>query len=157
MNYTTGNIDQYTPISKKNNKYIVNWGLKDNGNSTGEWYYFIEDKKPSRYQIEQKIKEYVNDLIKDSIQNKFRWNGMKIDLAIEDQLDLSLLFNITLLQDGENLPETIKVKQNGETIYYQIETLDEFKDLIVAMNKHIRNCLKQSHELKDSIDYSLYE
>ena len=157
MNYTTGNIDQYTPISKKNNKYIVNWGLKDKGNGIGEWYYFIEDKKPSKYLIEQKIKEYVNSVIKESIQNKFRWNGMKIDLSIEDQLDLSLLFNITMLQDGENLPEQIKVKQNGETIYYQIDSLDEFKDLIIEMNKHIRNCLKQSHELKDSIDYSQYD
>lgn len=157
MNFVTNNIDQYTPIKKVNGKYVISWGLKELGNNQGQWYYFILDKKPTKEIIKQHINQYINENVRKSIENNFIWNNLKVSLTIEDQIDINLLFNITNLQNGENLPETIKLKQGKETIYYNIETLDEFKDLLICMNKHIRKCLNQSNELKDSIDYKQYE
>lgn len=157
MNFVTKKLDDYTPVKYSNGKYIVSWGLVDNGNGTGSWRYFITNKKPSVAQIKDEIKSYINQEVRKSIETDFYWNGMNVSLTIENQANYKLLFEITNLQNGENLPETIKLKANGETVYYEITSLDEFKEFIILMNKHIRTCLQKANDLKDSIDYTQYE
>ena len=44
MNFVTKKLDDYTPVKYSNGKYIVSWGLVDNGNGTGSWKYFITNK-----------------------------------------------------------------------------------------------------------------
>jgi hypothetical protein len=62
-----------------------------------------------------------------------------------------------MLEDGNNLPQTIKFKYRKENIFYTFETLEEMKSFIIAMNNHIRKCILEGNELKESIDYSVYE
>lgn len=157
MNFVTDNIDKYTPIKEVKGKYIVSWGLTNNNNNTYSWYYYSTNKKPTPATIKDNIETYINDNVKNSIINNFTWNGMKVNLSIENQIDYKLLFDITMLQDGDNLPETLKLKQGKETIYYNIESIDEFKDFMISINKHIRKCLQQGRDLKESIDYTQYE
>lgn len=156
MNFVTDNIDKYTPIKKVNGKYIVSWGLTKNNNDTYTWKYYITNRKPTPETIKEEINTYINENVKKSIINDFTWNGMKVYLSLENQIDYKLLFDITLLQDGTNLPEVIKLKQGKETVHYSIESVEEFKDFMLSMNRHIRECLKQGRELKESIDYSEY-
>ena len=72
-------------------------------------------------------------------------------------IDYKLLFDATMLQDGKNLPEVLKFKINDENVYYEITSIDEFKDLILSINEHIRKSLKYGNDLKDSIEYYDYK
>lgn len=160
MNINIGKLSQFKTINYVNNKYIVSWGLEKVNNNpeddTYKWYYFILTHKPSIVEIKEIINAYINELIKKSITENFIWNGMKIKLSIENQIDYKLLFDITMLQNGENLPEKLKFKSNGEIIYYEIDNIDEFKDFIIQMNNHIRNCVKIGYDMKESIHYEEY-
>jgi len=160
MNINIGKLSQFKTINYVNNKYIVSWGLEKVNNNpeddTYKWYYFILTHKPSIVEIKDTINAYINELVKKSITENFIWSGMKIKLSIENQIDYKLLFDITMLQNGENLPEKLKFKSNGETIYYEIDNIDEFKDFIIQMNNHIRNCVKIGYDMKESIHYEEY-
>jgi hypothetical protein len=160
MNINIGKLSKFKTINYVNNKYVVSWGLEKANNDpeddTYKWKYFILDHKPSIPEIQEIINNNINEQVRKSIENNFYWNGMKIKLSIENQIDYKLLFDTTVLLNGTNLPEKVKFKANGENIYYEIDSLDEFKDLIINMNNHIRNCVKIGYNLKESINYEEY-
>ena len=160
MNINIGKLSQFKTINYVNNKYVISWGLEktnDNPeNDTYKWNYFILDHKPEIPEIKSIINDYINQNVKSSIENNFYWNRMRIKLSIENQIDYKLLFDTTILQDGANLPEKLKFKINGENIYYEIETIEEFKNFIISMNNHIRNCVKIGYNIKESINYEEY-
>lgn len=158
MNTTNGNINEFKPLkyNDKTNKYIVSWGLKNIGGDNYTWNYEIFNKKPSISIIKKTIVNYINSLTKSCIENRFKWNGMSINLTIENQIDYKLLFDTTSLLDGSNLPEKVKFKIDGENIYYTFETIDDMKDFIIAMNNHIRMCLETGNNMKEEINYEDY-
>lgn len=160
MNINIGKLNQFKTINYVNNKYVISWGLeKMNDNpedDTYKWNYFILDHKPAIPEIKDIINNYINEKIKKSIEENYYWNNMRIKLSLENQIDYKLLFDTTILQEGANLPEKLKFKINGENIYYEIESIDEFKDFIINMNNHIRNCVKIGYNMKESINYEEY-
>jgi len=156
MNVATGKIDQYVPLRKSNGKYIISWGLSPNGKDSYKWMYFISDLKPTLESIRNEIESYINNETKKAISERFTWNGMSIFLSMENQIDYKLLYDVTVMQDGANLPAKLRFKVDGEYIYYEIETIDEFKDFMIAMNNHIRTALNSGYAKKESIDYNEY-
>lgn len=156
MNIRNGKLNEYKPIKFINNKYVVSWGLEKITEDQYKWYYFVTTKKPSITDIKKTIETYINSITKNLIENEFYWNNMKIKLTIENQIDYKLLFDVTTLQNGANLPEKVKFKVNNETLYYEIESIDEFKDFIITMTNYIRVCVNNSRDLKESINYSEY-
>lgn len=159
MEITSGKLDKYIPIKKVNNKYVVSWGLNqiDQSNDLWQWYYFVVNHKPSINEIKTNIETFINEQTKNIIFNHFKWNDMKIYLSLENQIDYKLLFDATMIQDGKNLPEVLKFKINDENVYYEITSIDEFKDFILSINEHIRKSLKYGNDLKDSIEYYDYK
>lgn len=156
MQIHIGKIEDYKPIKFVNGKYIISWGLS-NSNEAPKWYYFIKDYKPSLSDIKKEIESYINETTKNSIIKDFRWNNMSIDLKIEDQLNYKLLFDISMLENGNNLPQSVKFKYKDQNIMYTFESLDEMKDFIISMNNHIRKYLLKGDELKESINYNDYQ
>lgn len=156
MNIQQGKLENYKPIKFIKNKYIISWGLEKIDENQYKWYYFILNNKPSINDIKKTINNYVNNVTKNNIENYFYWNDMHIKLTIEDQMDYKLLFDVTMLQDGANLPEKIKFKVNNENIYYEIDSIEEFKDFIIKMTNHIRKCVNNSRNIKESVDYSKF-
>ena len=157
MQINIGKIEDYKPIKFINGKYVISWGLVNSEESAPKWYYFIKDYKPSIFDIKNEIESYINECTKNNIINNFRWNNMSIALTLEDQLDYKLLFDITMLKDGDNLPETVKFKYKNQNIFYTFESLDEMKEFIIEMNDHIRRCILFGNEWKESIDYTVYD
>lgn len=152
----TDRIEKYKAIQCINNKYIINWGLINNNDSYGTWYYKVYKNKPSLVTIKNDIEEFINKNTSNKIINNFKWNGMKINLSKENQLNYKLLFDVTILQNGTNLPEKVKFEVNHKTIYYSFESIEELKSFIIGMNNHIRLNLINGWEEKQSIDYSQF-
>ena len=159
MNTIIGNLKQYKPIThnEKTKSYIVSWGLKNIGGNNYQWNYKIFTSKPSLSTIKDTINSSINEKTKSYIINNFRWNGMSIYLSLENQIDYTLLFNTTLLLEGSNLPEQVKFKVNGENVYYTFETIDDMKDFVIAMNKHIRMHIANGNKAKEEINYDEYK
>jgi len=157
MNINIGKLSDYKPVNFVNNKYVISWGLEKIDEDSYKWKYFLVDQKPTVYQVKDIINKYVNEEVKKSIETQFYWNSMNIKLSMENQIDYKLLFDVTMLQEGANLPEKLKFKVNGENIYYEIDSLEEFKDFIIAMNKHIRKCVQIGYNIKESINYEEYK
>ena len=151
-----GKLEQYKAVKHINDKYIICWGLTHHGKDIYSWNYASLTYKPSIDKIKDIINSYYNELTKTNIENNFKWNGMNIFLSIENQIDYKLLFDTTVLLNGKNLPEDVKFKIGKNNFYYTFEDIDDMKDLIVAMNNHIRKYLKEGYKLKESIDYEDY-
>ena len=152
----TDKIENYKALQCINNKYIINWGLKNNNDFYGTWYYKIYNSRPSVITIKHDIEEFINANTKNKIINNFKWAGMNINLSSENQLNYKLLYDTTVLQNGKNLPEKVKFTIKDKDIYYSFETIDELKNFIIAMNNHIRLHLINGWEEKRSIDYSQF-
>lgn len=157
MNIQTGKLNDFKPINYINNKYVISWGLEQLDENSYKWKYFIMNKKPTLVDIKNEINSYVNEKTRKAIETQFYWNDMNIKLTLENQIDYKLLFDTTMLQDGSNLPEKLKFKVKNENIYYEIESIEEFKDFIIKMNNHIRYCIQVGYNIKESINYEEYK
>lgn len=156
MQINIGKIEDYKPIKFINGKYIISWGLTNPEGNIVKWYYFMKDYKPSIFDIKNEIESYINECTKNNIVNNFKWNNMNIILTIENQINYKLLFDVTMLKNGDNLPETVKFKYKNQNIFYTFESLDEIKEFIIEMNNHIRKSILYGNEWKESINYDDY-
>lgn len=158
MNIGSGTLNSFNPIiyNPKTKKYIVSWGLKNIGGDNYKWNYEIFSSKPSLDLIKSTIIGFINTQTKNCIENKFKWNDMYIKLSIEKQIDYTLLYNTTKIQNGSNLPEKVKFKINEENVYYTFENIEDMENFIVAMNDHIRKCLEVGNNAKESIKFEDY-
>lgn len=169
-------ISEYKPIYQMNGKwYVCFWYneimeeaspvLKggrfvksDDLVSTGmcSYSYFVYDMKPSVKVIKNDIEEVINSIISEKIINNFIWNGTKINLSKENQMNYKANYDLAVHTGGQNLPVRIKATKNGNTEYLIFFTIDEFTQFYVALNKHVNNMLEKGWEMKDAIDYSVY-
>lgn len=157
VNNKTGNINDFKPIVKINdNKYVISWGLSNAYEDIYNWNYFTLDYKPSIKQLKDIIETYINENTKYSIVNNFYWNGMQIYLSVEKQLNYKLLYEITKIKNGDNLPVSLKFSINRTPYYYTFETISDLEDFIINMYEHISQCLMKGNSIKESIDYDLY-
>lgn len=172
----TINVSDYKPIYKDNGKWYVCFWYKEimkqvlrkfNGKryvktdelvSSGmcSYSYFIYDSKPSVQTIKNDINAYVNSIVSDKIVNGFVWKGNSIHLTAENQMNYKSSYDLALQSGGANLPIRIKTTKNGKTEYLVFMTIDELSAFYLAMNKHINKMLENGWDMKDNIDYSVY-
>jgi len=154
----TGKKEEFYPIKKiKDSLYKISWDLKNIGGSEYSWKYCTMNYIPSINNIKKIIEDDINKYIQNSIINKFYWNDMKVNLEIDNQIDYKLLYDSSIILDGENLPEIVKFKKNNEDIYYEFTSLEDLQDFILCMNEHIRKYIKLGYEKKNAVNYLDYK
>jgi hypothetical protein len=169
-------ISEYKPIYQMNGKWYVcfwcnevmenarpvlkggRYVKSNNLVSTGmcSYSYFVYDTKPSIKVIQDDIENMINSVVSNKIINNFIWNGVKINLSKENQMNYKANYDLAVQTDGQNLPIRIKAMKNCKTEYLIFFTVDEFTKFYVALNKHINNMLEMGWEMKDNMDYSVY-
>ena len=171
-------ISDYKPISIIGNDYYICWGktiikkpaekILKNGRFVKSDIMVDSDKcfydymiftgvKPTKKMIKTEIEEYIDSYTSKKITTGFVYNGEKINLSKENQLNYKAAFDLAMQTNGMNLPYKIKTKSNGTSEYIIFSTIDEFYDFYLKMNAYIQKCLEEGWERKDSIDYSVYE
>lgn len=173
----TGKLLDYKPISKIDGKwYVCFWcnELKRESEpvlkggkfvnehkleSTGlcSYSYIVYDTKPSIEVIKNDLEEIINANVSKKIEYGFVFNGNKIHLSKENQMNYKANYDLALQTNGQNLPLRIKTTKNGKTEYIIFFTPDEFSKFYLEMNKFINNALEEGWKEKDSIDYSIYK
>ena len=121
------------------------------------YFYKKQYPQPSIEQVKAAVTEELNSLTQETIREGFVWNGHKVWLSIENQLNYMSDFNLALQTGGENLPVTYKLGTDDEPEYYTFERVDELKDFWTKAKKHINTAIESGRLKKDGICWSEYE
>lgn len=140
----------------KNGRFVKTDEIVDTNECT--FKYVVFNSKPSVKEIRETIEEYVNSNVSNKIINGFVYDGKKINLSKENQMNYKAAYDLAVQTNGANLPYKIKTSSlNGSTAQYIVfNTLEEISTFYLGMNEHINKCLEKGWETKDSIDYSIY-
>lgn len=173
----TGSVKEYKPIYEQNGKWHVCFNYKEqmkeeepkfNGKRyvksgklvpTGEYScnYIVFDIKPSVNNIRYELEEIINDQVTNKITNNFVWNGNKINLSKENQMNYKSNYDLAVQTSGSNLPYRIKTRKNGNIEYISFFIVQDFTKFYIDMQKHINNCIEEGWKQKEEIDYSVYK
>lgn len=153
MRTPQGYFEKYLElINPYKDTWFVRWNVRDSEEEGCKMWDEEEfDHKPTREEIATVINQSINEKTSNKIQSGFMYNEKQIWLSEQNQLNYKMLFDSK--QDG------IVIKC-GDDINPEYITFDKFEDFEQFYNKvtlFIYNSLKEGWELKDSIDYSVYE
>lgn len=154
---------KYTPVEKtENGFYIIRWDYtefseEEESPIIATWTYEKFSNLPSLEYVKTMINDYYNKQINDNIVSGFEWNGHKIWLSIENQTNYKNALDLAIQTNGENLPISFRFGESNDPDYYQFNTIEELKSFWIACNQHIQKCIVDGWNIKDSVDWSVYE
>ena len=140
----------YKPITKTNAKGV------EIETPLAVWQEYSFDYVPTLSEIKNVILSYYNKLIENEIVTGFTWNGMRIWLSTENQMNYKNLYDMTKEIGGSNLPIKLKFGDNDNVIYYEFRSVEEFSDFYIASVNHIQKTIIEGWEKKDKIDWNFY-
>lgn len=158
MRRTEGGV--FTPLECINpiaNKWRLRWDCKKNESNN---FSFIEvdfNYKPTLSQIKEIITSYYNEQINNTILNGFVWRDMSIWLSTENQFNYKAAFDLAIQTQGQSLPVTFKFGTDEQPVYYKFTTIEELTDFYTQSVKFVQETLTDGWEIKDSVNYKLYE
>lgn len=160
-----GNKDEFVPVLKNNNRYIVSFDLKKmSGDSLDgtpselyTWKSFIYNPAVNKKSIIDTIYDIINQNVAYLIENTFTWNNYSVHLDKENQMNYKAAFDLSVITEGESLPVTFRFHKGKNTELYTFETISELKDFYLKMNAHINKCLQFGWAKKDSLNESDYK
>lgn len=130
------------------------WKVRWNEHKVGNLFKYEErgfNYKPSFSEIKELINKYYNTLTELKITKEFVWNGNKIDLSKENQMNYSAFANQI---DTLELPLKIKLLDNT---YLEFSDTNSYKDFYSNILKHINKCLQEGWALKDNVNWDEYK
>lgn len=168
---------EYQPITYNFDvgKYQVYYKKEDYYDFTGKvdgmcYVTYIEfDHCPDSVELKSAISEQYDKLIKNKILYGFYYYKLipgtdnredkfwRIYLSQENQMNLWNNYIMAKNLNGINLPYTVKCGDGFNIEYLEINTIEEFEDLLLEMSKFITKCQKDGWQEKDSIDFNLFD
>lgn len=143
--------DRLVRIGEKRYVLIFGYGVED-GN--GYDWRKIYDHSPSEAELKNDVESLINSITDEKILNGFVWNGRRIYLSSNNQINFSSAYLIGSTTEGSNLPLIFKVGEyDGSPVYQRFETMDEFSDFYNKSVEHIKKCIEEGWKEKDSVDY----
>lgn len=138
----------------KNGRFVKSNELKSTGMCS--YSYIVYSSKPDVATIKNDIEEIINYNVSNKITKCFKWNGINVNLSLENQTNYKASYDLAIQTGGLNLPIRIKGIKNGKTEYLLFFTVADFTEFYMALNKFINKCLNDGWDKKDSIDYNAY-
>lgn len=145
-------------LLKVGRKWIVFYGFftdPDTGSTYEYRYTFIE--KPTLTQVKAVITEQINSDIDRKILSGFVWNGMPVWLSSENQFNYKAAYDLAVQTGGASLPVRFKFGTDDNPQYHTFNELDELTDFYTKALSFVDSTLNEGWDIKDSIDWSVYE
>lgn len=143
------------------NKYEIIYGFgKDSEEDATGWNYRHRfDHRPTLDEIKEVINAQINADTDAKILTQFTWNGKRVWLSQENQMNFKSAYDLTLQTDGSTLPIKFKLgeDENGEVIYHTFTKIEPFTDFIIKAFTFINTTLNEGWKEKDGVDYSKFE
>lgn len=164
MNKVFGEITLYAPIRIHGKRTIVSYDFQEVGdgvNATWNELYYSQREKvyPAFEKVKNDIIADINAKTDEKILSGFVWNNKPVWLSSENQFNFKAAYDLAIQTNGKSLPVKFKLGEtvDGEPVYYTFEDVEEFADFYTKAIAFINQCLNDGWELKDSIDWSVYE
>lgn len=114
------------------------------------------DHLPALAEIKAVINQWYNRQITDTIESGYVWNGLKVWLSMENQMNYKTAYDLALQTGGENLPVTFKLGEEDNPTFYEFASMQQLQEFYTGAVKHIQETQKEGWELKKAIDWSVY-
>ena len=161
-------ITEFKPYKIFNNRYVtIMWDCKPikKTNAMGVeietplaiWQEHTFDHIPTLSEIKEIIINYYNKIVDNEILSGMLWKNMRIWLSTENQFNYKVAYDLALQTNGSTLPITFKFGDCENPTYYKFETLEDLDDFYKSSVMHIQNTLQKGWEIKDSIDWNIFQ
>jgi hypothetical protein len=154
--FANKNVPLIECVNKKYNKYKVRFDIAAEDDDMISFYEVTFDHKPTINDIKSAIISHYNKIIDNNIVNGFVWKDMLIQLTLENQFNYKAAYDLAVQTNGATLPVMFKFGDSINPIYYTFKDLNDINDLYISSINHIQKCLSDGWNVKDNIDWSLY-
>ena len=142
-------------------KYRLRWDIKPVENQEGIVSFYETDVivkyKLRLFDIKNTILDTINKEIDKKILSDFVWKDMSVWLSTENQFNYKAAYDLAVMSQGKSLPILFKFGSTDSPVYYTFETIEDISDFYLSAMAFINKTLKEGWEMKDSIDWSIYE
>lgn len=137
------------------NKWLLFYGLYEGENSNYEYRHTF-NHKPTWEEVKAELVEAINEQTREVIINGFEWNGQKIWLSEQVQLNLASIERANF--PAGQYPIGIKVNEDaeGDAIYMSFGSAEEFAEFHRRASEHIVAALDMGWKEKKSLDKATY-
>ena len=145
-----------TKVGRNEYEIIFGYGVDENGGYNWRKRY---DHKPTIAEIRMDVEKQINEETDGKILSGFEWNGIKVWLSLENQINFKAAYDLAVQTDGETLPKKLKLGEDGEgkPIYHVFESVSEFSEFFKLAVSYIEETIQRGWDEKDGVNYGDYE
>lgn len=147
-----GGNERQDSLVKVGKSYYLYYGFgKDHEEDENGFNYRHQfDHKPTAEEIKEVVIEAIDMDTRERITNGFSYEGYKVNLSVENQVNYSMFKNMG------RYPVVIKVEDaSGSDVTISL-TKDNYAAFYSSVQNHIKDCLQSCWAEKTSLDLSCY-
>lgn len=158
ISYGASTTPKIQCINPRLDKWMVRWDyqVEDEEQNTVRYAESVFMHKPELSEIKEVVISYFNEVINQNIYD-FKWNNYDVYLSMENQQNYKGAYDLARDTQGANLPVVFKFGGTYDPQYHQFDTFEELRDFYFDAIAHISQKLAEGWEMKDSIDWTVYE
>ena len=110
--YADSKAEPVRCTNRRRGIWRITWDYQETETAEGVQRSYMEetfDHLPALAEIKAVINEWYNRKITDTIESGYIWNGLKVWLSMENQMNYKTAYDLALQTGGENLPVTFKL------------------------------------------------
>lgn len=144
--------DKIVRLSATNYLLIFGYGEEGGQGYNMRKYY---DHEPTEAELKADINALINASTDSAILDGFTWNGKRVWLSTENQMNFKAAYDLAVQTNGATLPVKFKLGENSEgaPVYHTFTALTAFTDFYTKAVAHVNSCLNEGWQEKDSVDY----
>jgi hypothetical protein len=100
--------------------------------------------------------QWYNDDTDRRILSGFSFEGSKVWLSAENQLNYKAAFDLAVQTNGASLPVTIKLGNDDKPVYRVFSQLEDFRTFYTAALSYIQQTIADGWKLKDAFKMEDY-
>lgn len=144
--------DKLVRLSADNYLLIFGYGMDGEQGYNWRRYY---DHEPATSELKADINALINEATDKTILEGFSWNGKRVWLSTENQMNFKAAYDLAVQTEGQTLPVKFKLGESadGTPVYHTFTALSAFTDFYTKAVTHVVSALREGWEEKDSVDY----
>lgn len=148
-------------INKRKDLWAIVWNVEPCADSENSDYMEeVYDHKPTLHEIHATIETYYNDETDEKILNGYEWEGKKVYLSMENQVNFKAAYDLCVQMGGViggQLKFKLSEDADGVPQYHVFTELAELTEFYSGAVAHINTCLNEGWAKKDAVDWAQYE
>jgi predicted RNA binding protein with dsRBD fold (UPF0201 family) len=152
-NPNTPPIECVNPVK---NKWRIRWDYQQRQDGTTDFMEAEFRHKPSLDEVRSLVIQWYNDDTDRRILSGFSFEGSKVWLSAENQLNYKAAFDLAVQTNGASLPVTIKLGNDDKPVYRVFSQLEDFRTFYTAALSYIQQTIADGWKLKDAFKMEDY-